>query len=160
MATQIRFDDLDALNRRAGEFGPWGPEVEVTQDMIDRFADLTGDHQWIHVDVDRARRDSPFGGPVAHGFLTLSLIPRVVDESTIEIVGHHNGANYGADKLRFMAPVPAGSRIHGRTRLLKAEERPRGTLLTTEIEIAVIGAERPALVYAMQVLYMGATGAD
>lgn len=151
----IRFDDVEALNAAAStQFGEWGPEVTVTQEMIDQFAELTGDRQWIHVDVDRALKESPFGGPVAHGFLTLSLIPQLMAGSDVRISSHTNAANYGADKLRFVAPVPAGSRVHSRSRLVEASARPKGTLVTTEIEIAVVGAERPALLYSMQTLYM------
>ena len=151
----IRFDDVEALNAAAStQFGGWGPEMAVTQEMIDQFAELTGDRQWIHVDVDRALKESPFGGPVAHGFLTLSLIPHLMSGGDVTISGHTNAANYGADKLRFVAPVPAGSRVHSRSRLVEASARPKGTLVTTEIEIAVVGAERPALLYSMQTLYM------
>jgi hypothetical protein len=110
----FRFDDVDAMNAAASEeFGEWGPEIAITQEMINEFADLTGDHQWIHVDVERAVRESPFGGPIAHGFLTLSLLPRMMTESSTTITGHTNAANYGADKLRFIAPVPAGSSTAG-----------------------------------------------
>jgi acyl dehydratase len=153
--TEMRFDDIDALNGAATEeFGEWGPELTVTQEMIDQFAELTGDRQWIHVDVERALKESTFGGPVAHGFLTLSLIPQLMADDMVKITGQTNAANYGADKLRFVAPVPAGSPVHSRSRLVDAKARPKGTLVTTEIEIAVVGAERPALLYAMQTLYM------
>ena len=152
--TALQFDDVDALNATASEsFGEWGPALTVTQDMINQFAELTGDRQWIHVDVDRAVRESPFGGPIAHGFLTLSLIPHLMANSNVAITGHASAANYGATKLRFVAPVPAGSDVHCRTRLVEAEARPKGTLVTTEIEVAVVGADRPALLYNMQVLY-------
>ena len=154
--TEINYAEVDALNAAGGEFSDWGPTVTVTQEMINQFADLTGDHQWIHVDVERAKKESPFGGPVAHGFLTLSLIPHLVPRDRLQIVGFASAANYGAEKLRFMAPVPAGSEIHARTRLLRAEAKPKGTLITSEIEVGVVGAERPSLVYAMQILYMGA----
>jgi acyl dehydratase len=153
--TSFRFDDVDSINAAASdEFGPWGPELTVSQEMINQFAELTGDRQWIHVDVERANRESPFGGPVAHGFLTLSLVPRMMSEGSLDIKGQTNAANYGATKLRFIAPVPAGSKVHSRMRLVEAESRPKGTLVTTEIEIAVVGAERPALLYRMQTLYM------
>jgi len=152
---EVRFDDVDGLGAAAGEFGDWGVVKTVTQEMINEFADLTGDHQWIHVDVEHALRESPFGAPVAHGFLTLSLIPYLSPSGHLKIVGHASAANYGAEKLRFMAPVPAGSDVHARLRLLRAEAKPRGTLVTSEIEVAVVGAERPSLVYAMQILYMG-----
>jgi len=152
---EIRFDDVDALNAVAGRFSDWGSEVVVTQETIDRFAELTGDHQWIHVDVERARRESPFGGPVAHGFLTLSLLPQLIPDGEVRIVGQVNAANYGAERLRFMAPVPAGAAVHARTRLVRADARRRGTLVTSEVEVAVVGHERPSLVYVMQILYMG-----
>ena len=120
---EVRFDDLEGLNEQIGEFGGWSDSILVTQDMIDEFADLTGDRQWIHVDVERAKKESPFGGPVAHGFLTLSLIPRLVPEGALRIVGHASAVNYGAEKLRFLAPVPSGSAIHARSRVVRAEAR-------------------------------------
>ena len=90
----IRFDDIDKLRSKISDnFGGWGPEVEVTQDMIDKFAALTGDHQWIHVDVERAKRESPFGQTIAHGFLTLSLIPVLRPRSEFQIVGFGNATN-------------------------------------------------------------------
>jgi acyl dehydratase len=152
---EIRFDDIEALTGRISEeFGHWGREVEITQEMIDRFADVTGDHQWIHVDVERAKRDSPFGGPIAHGFLTLSLLPgHLRPAATFAIVGFGNATNYGADKLRFVSPVPAGSKAHARSRLLAVEAKPKGTQVKTEVAVHVVGQERPALLYAMITLY-------
>lgn len=152
---EIRFDDYENLNLHVGEFGDWSEPLVVTQEMISQFAELTGDRQWIHVDVERARKESPFGGPVAHGFLTLSLIPRLVPVGDVRITGHVSAANYGAEKLRFISPVPAGAAIRARSRLVRVEAKPRGTMLTREIEVGVIGDERPAVLYAMQVLYMG-----
>jgi acyl dehydratase len=154
MSDPIRFDDLDAINAHASEeFGGFGDAVEVTQDMIDAFADLTGDQQWIHVDVERTRRESPFGGPIAHGFLTLSLLPRLSVGTGLRFTGQTNAVNYGAESLRFLAPVPAGSKVHARSRLVRAEAKSGGTLVTSEAEIRVVGAEKPALIYRMQVLY-------
>ena len=151
---QIRFDDIDALNVAAfDEFGPWGPPVKVTQDMVDAFAELTGDHQWIHADVERAKRDSPFGGTIAHGFLTLSLLP-AMGAQTVRITGQSSAVNYGAEKLRFLAPVPIPSEVHARGRLVKAEARPKGTLVTTEADVSVVDADKPSLLYTMQVLYL------
>ena len=152
---EVRFDDVEGLNAQGGEFGEWGAPTVVTQEMINQFAELTGDRQWIHVDVERANRESPFGGPVAHGFLTLSLIPRLSPPGPAKVVGYASVVNYGAEKLRFLAPVPAGSEVRARARLLKAEAKPKGTLVTTEFEVGVVGAERPSLLYAMQILYMG-----
>lgn len=154
---QIRFDDLAALSQRVGEeFSPYGEKVTLTQDMIDRFAELTSDRQWIHVDVERARRESPFRTTIAHGFFVLSLIPKLRVRSDLQIVGYGNVTNYGADKLRFISPVPAGSTVHARCRLLAAEAKPKGTLCTEEIEISVVDAPRPALTYVMLMLYQPA----
>ena len=84
MPDPIPFDDIDAVNALASEeFGEWGDSIEVTQEMIQGFADLTGDHQWIHVDVERAKAESPFGGPIAHGFLTLSLLPQLIGSGPV-----------------------------------------------------------------------------
>jgi uncharacterized protein len=151
---QVHFDDIDALNAAASdEFGPWGPPVKVTQDMVDAYAELTGDHQWIHSDVERAKRDSPFGGTIAHGFLTLSLLP-AMGAQTIRITGQSSAVNYGAEKLRFLAPVPIPSEVHARGRLVRAEARPKGTLVTTEADVSVVDADKPSLLYTMQVLYL------
>ena len=150
----IRFDDIEQLRSRVSDtFGPFGPELEVTQDMINKFADLTGDHQWIHVDVERCKRESPFKQPIAHGFLTLSLLPVLRTGSDFQIVGFGNATNYGADKLRFVSPVPAGSKVHARSRMVAVEAKPKGTQVTQEINVHVVGSDRPALIYVMLVLY-------
>jgi len=127
---QIKFDDVAALQAKVSEeFGPFGGELEVTQSMIDRFAELTGDRQWIHVDVERCRRESPFGGPIAHGFLTLSLLPainaRTRDAGDWGIVGQGNVANYGSDKLRFLSPVPAAASFARARGWPPSRRRPR-----------------------------------
>ena len=154
---QIRFDDLAALSQRVGEeFSPYGDKVTITQEMIDRFADLSHDRQWIHVDVERARRESPFRTTIAHGFFVLSLIPKLRVRSDLQIVGYGNVTNYGSDKLRFISPVPAGSTVHARCRLVAAEAKPKGTLCTEEIEISVVDASRPALSYLMLMMYQPA----
>lgn len=155
---EFQFDDVDGMNAAASdEYGAWGPEIEVTQDMINGFAELTGDRQWIHIDVERAKKESPFGGPIAHGFLTLALVPKL-NPGTLKIVGHGNATNFGAGGLRFLAPVPAGAKIHGKSRLVSAEARKNGTLVTTELAVHVVGNEKPSLSYNMQILYMPRRG--
>ncbi len=150
----IRFDDIAALNAMASDdYGDFGEPIEVTQEMINKFADLTGDHQWIHVDVERAKKESPFGQPIAHGFLTLSLLPSLRSPSGFRIVGYGNATNYGADKLRFISPVPAGSKVQARSRMIAAEAKPKGTQVTQEIAVHVAGNDRPAIIYTMLVLY-------
>lgn len=151
---EIRFDDIDGLRAMIkDEYSGYGPEMVVTQDMIQKFADLTGDHQWIHVDVERCKKESPFGGPIAHGFLTLSLLPKLRARTDFAVVGHGNAVNYGANKLRFLAPVPAGASLHARSRLTGVEAKPKGTLVTQEIQVGIVGQETPALLYEMVVLY-------
>lgn len=158
---KIQFDDIAALEAHVSEdFGAWSEGVEVTQDMINAFAELTGDHQWIHVDVERAKKESPFGGPIAHGFLTLSLVPLMSVKSTnrFVIVGAANAVNYGSDKLRFLSPVPAGAKVQSRQRLVGVSASPKGTRVENEIAIHVVGSERPALLYSMITLYQGPRG--
>jgi len=151
---EIAFDDVEALRALASaELGGWGPEIDVTQEMIQRFADLTGDHQWIHTDVERARRESPFGTTVAHGFLTLSLLGQMRPPLPFRVTGHGSVANYGSDGLRFLAPVPAGSKVHARARVAAVDARATGTLVTTEVAVHVVGNDKPSLVYKALVLY-------
>ena len=119
--------------------------VVVDQQMIDQFAQATGDHQWIHVDVERARREMPGGRTIAHGYLTLSLLPRL-SYSTYAITRKSRGVNYGSNKVRFTAPVPAGSRVRLRQIVKSVEPIEGGQRLTFESTIEVEGSDRPALV--------------
>jgi acyl dehydratase len=135
----------DLLQHVSRELGPseW---LTVSQEMINKFADATGDHQWIHVDVERARRELPGGKTIAHGYLTLSLLPRLAP-TLMTIQKRRRGINYGSNKVRFVTPVPAGSRIRLRQKFLKAEEvADSGVRLTSEMVIEVEGQERPAMV--------------
>src|SRR5499427_3525152 len=101
-------EGIDGLKAKVGEHLGYSDWVEITQDQVNRFADATGDHQWIHVDVERARA-GPFGGPIAHGYLTLSLAPALLPE-ILSVEGISMGVNYGLNKLRFPSPVPVGSK--------------------------------------------------
>ncbi len=118
--------------------------LEITQERINGFADATGDHQWIHVDPERAKK-GPFGACIAHGYLTLSLasyfLPRIV-----EVQGISMGVNYGTDRVRFPAPVPVGSRVRGGAELTKVEEVKGGVQATIRVTIEIEGSERPACV--------------
>ncbi len=119
--------------------------LTITQEQVNQFAQATGDHQWIHVDVERAKA-GPFGGPIAHGFLTLSLLPRFF-ESSIEIVESRMGVNYGLNRVRFMAPVPVGSRLRARLKLLACESIDNhGMQMTWEVTIEREGVAKPACV--------------
>lgn len=117
----------------------------VDQAIIDKFADATGDHQWIHVDVERAKREMPGGKTIAHGFLTLSLLAGLAHQ-IYEIRHRSRGINYGSNKVRFTAPVPVGSRVRLRQTLKSVEEIAGGVRLTFDSQMEVEGAARPALV--------------
>ncbi|UCE85605.1 MAG: MaoC family dehydratase [Deltaproteobacteria bacterium] len=133
--------DLEtAVGRHLG-YSDW---LEITQDRIDRFADATGDHQWIHVDPERAK-DGPFGACIAHGYLTLSLVNLFLPQ-IVEVRGISMGVNYGADKLRFPAPVPVGSRIRGGGELIQAEAVKGGVQATIRVTVEIEDSERPACV--------------
>ena len=120
--------------------------ITVDQQMIDKFADATGDHQWIHVDVERARRELPSKATIAHGYLTLSLLPRMMAE-LLEIRHRTHGINYGSNKVRFTGVVPAGSRVRLRQTLQAAEDvANNGVRLISVCTVEIEGAERPALV--------------
>lgn len=119
--------------------------LTITQEQVNLFAQATGDHQWIHVDVARAQA-GPFGGPIAHGFLTLSLLPRFF-ETALEIAESRMGVNYGLNKVRFTAPVPVGSRLRARMKLLRAEPIDNGGLqLAWEVTVEREGADKPVCV--------------
>lgn len=151
---EIRFDDIDGLKAEISDsFGEFGAPIEVTQKMINNFAETTGDRQWIHIDVERCKKESPFGGPIAHGFLTLSLVASMTPGVTYHVSGFGNATNYGSDGFRFLSPVPAGSKVHACTRLVGVQAKPKGTLLTTETAVHVVGSERPALVYKGLVMF-------
>ncbi len=119
--------------------------ILVTQEAVNQFAQATGDHQWIHVDVERAKA-GPFGAPIAHGFLTLSLIPQFFD-SALHIADVRMGVNYGLNRVRFMGPVPVGSRLRANLRLLKAEPiENQGLQLTWEVTTEREGAAKPVCI--------------
>ena len=113
--------------------------------MIDKFADATGDHQWIHVDVERAKREMPCGKTIAHGYLTLSLVAGLAHQ-THDIRHRSRGINYGSDRLRFTSPVPSGSRVRLHQTLTKVEDIEGGVRLTFDTQMEVEGQDRPALV--------------
>src|SRR6266478_6574801 len=120
--------------------------VEVSQDRINRFADATGDHQWIHVDVERAKKEMPGGKTIAHGYLTLSLLPQLAP-TLMKVEKRRRGVNYGSNRVRFTAPVPAGARVRLRQKLVKVEPvEDNGFRLTSEMTMEVEGNTRPAMV--------------
>ena len=153
---QYAFNDVDALQELVSEeFGPWSEQVEVTQELVNQFADLTGDDYWIHTEPEKARTDSPFGATIAHGFLTLVLMPKMRGEPSYELTGYNNILNYGSDKLRFTGPVIVGSSVHCRNRVKEVTQTPKGTKMVLEQHIHVVGQdERPVLIYELIMIYM------
>ena len=139
------FETLDELRGAAGTHLGWTEWMEVDQERVNLFADATGDHQWIHVDAERATAESPFGGPIAHGFLTLALSNRFLPE-LLQVPGASAGVNYGTGKVRFPAPVPVGSRIRGGAEITEVEEIAGGVQTTITITIEVEGSAKPACV--------------
>lgn len=141
----VKFESLTQLRALAGEEVVVSDWLEVTQQRIDGFAEATGDHQWIHVDVARACRESPFGAPIAHGFLTLSLLSKFLNES-VDFGPSRMGVNYGLNRVRFTDPVPVGSRIRARFSLARVEDLPGGVQLVWEVTVEREGAAKPCLV--------------
>ena len=134
----------DMLKHLGRELGPsdW---MTVDQAMIDKFAEATGDHQWIHVDVERARKEMPGGKSIAHGYLTLSLVPRLA-ATLSRVKKRSRGINYGSNKVRFITPVQAGARVRLRQRIANVEEVPGGVRVTSEMTMEIEGQAKPALI--------------
>jgi len=138
----VSFDELPSLAGQEIGVSDW---VAIDQDRIDKFADATDDHQWIHVDIERAKKEMPDGKTIAHGYLTLSLIPMLAAR-IMRVTGVSRGINYGSNKVRFINAVQVGSRVRGRQKLLSAEPRGEGMQLISEFTIEIEGQERPACI--------------
>ncbi len=146
----VEFKDLPGLVGTEVGVSDW---LEVSQDRVNQFADATGDHQWIHVDVERATRE--MGGPIAHGYLTLSLIPHL-SAGMLPVKGVTRGINYGSDKVRFTNMVRVGKRVRLRQKLIGVEPKAGGVQIKNLCTIEIEGEERPACVAeTMSVLYGG-----
>ena len=139
------FATLDELRGATGRQLGWTDWVDITQEQVNLFADATGDHQWIHVDVERAKAESPFGGPIAHGYLTLALCNLFLPQ-LLEVPGASAGINYGTGKVRFPSPVRVGSRVRGGAEVTAVEEIAGGLQTTITITIQVEGQAKPACV--------------
>jgi acyl dehydratase len=138
----VTFEELPSLVGQETGVSDW---VAIDQDRINKFADATGDHQWIHVDVARAAKEMPGGKTIAHGYLTLSLIPWLTGDF-LNIAGVTRGINYGSNKIRFTNMVPVGSRVRARSKLTAVEPKAGGMQLTNEVTIEIDGQSRPACV--------------
>jgi acyl dehydratase len=148
------FDTLEAFKAAAGEELGTSDWLTVTQEQINTFADATGDHQWIHVDPERAK-DGPFGGTIAHGYLTLSLLP-VLGQQIYEIHGLAFGMNYGANKVRFPSPVPVDSRLRATATLLETKDIAIGTQIVIQFVVEREGADKPVCIAEVVYVMAGA----
>ena len=154
---QYKYDDIEGLQEIVSEdFGDWGPELEITQAMIDQFAALSGDDYWLHTDPEKCKQMSPFGGTIAHGFLILSLMPKMTSGpgAISRITGFGHMMNYGSDKLRFLGAVPVNSEIVSRSRIKEVEVSDKKTKVVMETHIHVVDSETPALVYELMFVYL------
>jgi acyl dehydratase len=142
MTTTTTIAELPSLKGQELGTSDW---YEVTQEAVNLFADATGDHQWIHVDVERAKAESPFGGPIAHGFMTLSLVVPLATQ-TYTITDAKMGVNYGLNKVRFPAPVPVGSKVRARVTLKDVEEVAGGLQNTFSVTIEREGGDKPVCI--------------
>lgn len=133
---------LDEMKTLVGQEVAVSDWFDITQERVNRFAAATDDHQWIHVDVERARRESPFGGTIAHGFLTLSLVPAMVD-SALHMADMRMGLNYGLNKVRFPAPVPVGSRLRARMTIQSIDDIEGGAQVQWGVVIEREGSAKP-----------------
>lgn len=149
------FSHPSEMQKHVGEEIGVSDWVEITQERINLFADATGDHQWIHIDVERAKKDMPGGKTIAHGFLTLSLIP-MLSQQISHINNVRNGINYGCNKVRFTSPVQAGSKVRARAKLIAADPMDKGGVrLTNQVTIEIEGQDRPACVAETMAIVYG-----
>lgn len=140
------FDSIDALRAQTGNEVGVSDWFTVTQEMINQFADATHDHQWIHIDRERARAESPFGTTIAHGFLTMSLLVKLVGEAVQITAPSKLSVNYGFNRLRFVSPVPSDSRIRARVVLVSVKDVDGGVEICWNVTVELEGREKPALV--------------
>jgi acyl dehydratase len=142
---QTTVDGIEGVQALIGQHLGTSDWVEITQEQVNRFAEATGDHQWIHTDPERAAKESPFGGPIAHGYLTLSLLPMLATQ-IVEFTGFRMTVNYGTEKVRFPAPVPVGSRVRGSAVLDSAEPIDGGVHVLITLTVEIEGGSKPAMV--------------
>ncbi|MGH9135525.1 MAG: MaoC family dehydratase [Acidimicrobiales bacterium] len=146
----LTVNGIEGLRQLVGQHIGWSEYREITQETVNQFADATGDHQWIHVDVERATRESPFGGPIAHGYLTLSLAPYFLPRMW-RVEGFRLGVNYGCDKVRFPSPVPVGAKLRCGATVDAVDDIPGGVQAKLTLTLECDGADKPSCV--AEVLY-------
>ncbi|MEY2476586.1 MAG: hypothetical protein QOG87_1901 [Actinomycetota bacterium] len=137
-------EGIDGLKAKQGEHLGYSEWLEITQERVNEFAEATGDHQWIHVDPERAK-SGPFGGPIAHGYLTISLAPMMLPQ-VMRVEGIQMGVNYGINKLRFPSPVPVGAKLRVGAALADVTDIQGGAQVTLDLTFEVEGADKPSCV--------------
>jgi acyl dehydratase len=148
------FNGFDGIKSAVGTEVGASDWIQITQDRINKFADATCDEQWIHVDEDRAKAEAPGGKTIAHGLLSLSLAPMFI-RSVMGLKGLKNTLNYGADRIRYLSPVPAGSRLRGRITIAEAEDvPPDGLRVNYHLVVEIEGGKRPACVAELIALHL------
>jgi acyl dehydratase/putative sterol carrier protein len=150
VTTELTLSELAATDERDLGSSPW---VKIEQERVDQFAEATGDHQWIHVDLEAAKA-GPFGGTIAHGYLSLALLPALLT-NLIRVPDAQMGVNYGIDRVRFTSPVPVGSEVRVNARLLSSEPKGDGILYKVGVQIEIKGQEKPAMVGEVLYLALG-----
>jgi acyl dehydratase len=145
VSTPITVDGVEGIKSLIGKDLGKSDWIEITQEKVNTFADATGDHQWIHVDPERAKKESPFGGPIAHGYLTLSLTPLFLPQ-LLNFTGFSMGVNYGTEKVRFPSPVPVGSKLRAGAVVEDVTEIKGGVQMQVVVTFEVDGATKPACV--------------
>jgi acyl dehydratase len=142
---QTVVEGIEGVQGLVGQHMGYSDWVTITQEQVNTFAEATGDHQWIHVDPERAAKESPFGGPIAHGYLTLSLVPSLLPE-IVDMQGFRMGVNYGTEKVRFPSPVPVGARVRAGATLAGATPFDGGITVNIDVTIEIEGGTKPAMV--------------
>ena len=147
MATTLTISEIEGSSERELGVSDWHT---VTQEHVNQFAEATGDHQWIHVDPEMAKQ-GPFGSTIAHGYLSLSLLPMLLSQ-VMSVTDARMGVNYGTDKVRFISPVPVGSKVRVKAKLIEGNRKGDGVLYKVGVELEIEGTDKPAMVG--EVLYM------
>ncbi len=147
------FASVHQLREKVGQEVAVTDWLQVTQERINQFADATGDHQWIHLDTERAKQESPFGTTIAHGFLTLSLLSDLMSQAVVIRSGVKMGINYGLNRVRFTAPVPSEANIHARVKLLAVDDIKGGVQAAWEVTVECEGAIKPSCIAEWLVRY-------
>ena len=152
------YKDQEGLSTLTSEtFSEWSQPLLITQEMINEYAEISGDHMWMHVDVERCAKESPYGTTIAHGFLILSVLPKLPGTGpsiTDQVTGWGHMMNYGSDKLRFLNAVTVGSEIHSKSRIKAIEVAEHKTKVVMEQHVHAVGQDKPALIYELVFVFL------